>query len=143
MGRACVGRLSHTVLGERQTRRGIDAISAVALAHQARQRNNVKTICLQVEAGVERLGWVLLERAFDCTPVRVRPGSCTHELAPKDGTALVDWRPGSSPNGVAVEAFTLRLWSFLHTLHASRGQSLALRAVLGSLLAMTPGPSRA
>ena len=51
---------------------------------------------------------------------------------------------------MAVEAFTLRLWSFLRTLRASRGQSLALRAVLGSLLravlgsllAMAPGPSR-
>jgi len=78
-----VGRLSQKLLGERQPRRDIDAISAVASAHQARQRNNTKTLCLQVEAGVERLGWVLLERAFDCTPVRVRPGSCAHELAPK------------------------------------------------------------
>ena len=83
LGFACVGRLSQKLLGQRQTRRDIDAISAVALAHQARQRSNVKTLCLQVEAGVERLGWVLLERAFDCTPVRVRPGSCTRELAPK------------------------------------------------------------
>ena len=107
MGFACMERLSQKVLGERQTRRDTDAISAVALAHQARQRSNAKTLRLQVEAGVERLGWALLERAFDCTPVRVRPGSCAHGLAPKMarrwwiGDPVEGERPGA---GILLES---------------------------------------
>ncbi len=106
---SCIGRISQDALGDRQTRREVDAIAAVALAHRFRQEGNLQTFALKVSARAENVPWICVERAFDCTPANVRFGYLASVLAPQ---ATYWWRDPKASSAGGEGAGVWRRLSF-------------------------------
>lgn len=117
-----LGQVSQRATGARETRRDIDAVGTVALAFRTRQQDNIDIFRLRVKApnNVERPEWLVVERAFDCTPLRVRFGQLQQLLAPQARYWARDpegaWKLLSfadyskrAPSGTAIKSGTLEL----------------------------------
>ena len=95
-----IGQTAPDARGLRQTRREVDAVAAVALAHKHCVDVRLRRLSQQLQGG-SASPWLLVERCFDTTPVMVGFGMFKPMLAP---VARFWWRdqatrlvPGASP----------------------------------------------
>ncbi len=81
---ASIGRTTQRATGQRDTRRELDAMAAVSFAFLARQASLIERLHLQLARREQEVAprWLYVQRAWDCTPVKVSFGKLRSVLAP-------------------------------------------------------------
>ena len=78
--------------GQRESRRELDAVAAVALAHRNFVHERARLTSMYVDTQVLPMQWFSVERCFDATPINVTFGKLHPLLAP---VARFWWRDKS------------------------------------------------
>ena len=102
---SAIGAACSNATGLRRTRREIDQVSCVSLAHRHATVEHQRSWKQSVRVGVRNVSWLLLERAFDTTPVNIIFGILQSLLAPvarfwlrvqvgknNEGRSIFQWR---------------------------------------------------
>ena len=77
-----IGAVVRDAKGLRRTRRELDAVAIVSLSAVAFIRDSIRAYKASVSLGVARPKWLLIDRALDATPLKVRFGVLKSVLAP-------------------------------------------------------------
>ena len=93
---SAIGSLTRRATGMRVTHRDLDALAAISFAFQDRQAALRRCVTAQLQATAalrERPQWLILQRVWDCTPIKVTYGGLRSSLLPttagaKQGSTL-------------------------------------------------------
>ena len=93
MAFSAIGSLTRRATGTRVTHRDLDALAAISFAFQDRQAALCRCVTAQLQATAalrERPQWLILQRVWDCTPIKVSYGELRSSLLPTTAGANQD-----------------------------------------------------